>query len=87
MVGFSFTDGDPAGSSSLGSTPSTIPQASTSQLPSSSGIAGLSHVTTSGLPPVKLEERERKTNAMQILQLLCDSTLLQPYLYELLTLR
>ncbi|XP_013417985.1 E3 ubiquitin-protein ligase UBR5, partial [Lingula anatina] len=37
------------------------------------------------VPPVRLEEKERKTNSQQILKLICDSPVLQPYLFDLLS--
>ncbi|ESO86003.1 hypothetical protein LOTGIDRAFT_129991 [Lottia gigantea] len=37
------------------------------------------------LPPVKLDEKERRKNAVEILRVLCESSVLQPHLEELLT--
>ncbi|XP_013417983.1 E3 ubiquitin-protein ligase UBR5 isoform X2 [Lingula anatina] len=37
------------------------------------------------VPPVRLEEKERKSNSQQILKLICDSPVLQPYLFDLLS--
>ncbi len=37
------------------------------------------------MAPVKLEEKERRANALSILKLLCDSALLQPHLLQLLS--
>lgn len=43
--------------------------------------------STVSIPPVKLEEKERRVNAMAILRLLCDCPQLQRHLVELLSAR
>ncbi|XP_033727140.1 E3 ubiquitin-protein ligase UBR5-like isoform X1 [Pecten maximus] len=44
-------------------------------------------VSTISMAPVKLEEKERRTIAVQMLRLLCDSPALQPHLRDLLSAR
>ncbi|XP_062606641.1 E3 ubiquitin-protein ligase UBR5-like isoform X3 [Saccostrea cucullata] len=43
--------------------------------------------STVSIPPVKLEEKERRVNAMAILKILCECPQLQPHLVELLSAR
>ena len=43
--------------------------------------------STVSIPPVKLEEKERRVNAMAILKLLCECPQLQRHLVELLSAR
>ncbi|XP_055998190.1 E3 ubiquitin-protein ligase UBR5-like isoform X2 [Ostrea edulis] len=58
------------------------PQSSTHSVPLVSG-----EFSTVSIPPVKLEEKERRVNSMAILKVLCDCSQLQPHLVELLTAR
>lgn len=44
-------------------------------------------VSTVFMPPVKLEEKERRAIAGQMLKLLCESPALQPHLRDLLPAR
>ena len=55
---------------------------------------GMSHASfgppeysTVCIPPVKLDEKERRSKANQILKLLCESPVLQPHLQTLLSAR
>uniref|UniRef100_A0A0L8I213 UBR-type domain-containing protein n=1 Tax=Octopus bimaculoides TaxID=37653 RepID=A0A0L8I213_OCTBM len=51
----------------------------------STAIGNVQEHSTISMPPVKLEEKDRKYNALQILKLLCESPALQPHLLELLS--
>lgn len=51
----------------------------------SSAVGSIPEYSTTSMPPVKLEEKERKSNALQILKLLCESPALHPHLLELLS--
>ncbi|GAB1606363.1 E3 ubiquitin-protein ligase UBR5-like [Argonauta hians] len=51
----------------------------------SSAIGSVQEHSTISMPPVKLEEKDRKYNALQILKLMCESPALQPHLLELLS--
>ena len=67
----------------------------TPPIPSGGGVTGAS--TSSGstpvpapdsshqMAPVKLEDKERRSLAMAILKLLCDSPLLQEHMLDMLT--
>ena len=55
---------------------------------SSSGQAiPLLEFSTLSIPPVKMDEKERPNNALQILKLVCDSTVLKLHLRDLLSSR
>ncbi|XP_064596947.1 E3 ubiquitin-protein ligase UBR5-like isoform X2 [Liolophura sinensis] len=54
---------------------------------SSAGPSTLPDHSTFSMPPVKLEEKERRSNAVQILKLLCESAALKSHLLELLSAR
>jgi E3 ubiquitin-protein ligase EDD1 len=49
------------------------------------GPLGPTEYSTVSLPPVKMDEKERRNKANQILKLLCESPVLQPHLHTLLT--
>lgn len=51
----------------------------------SSAVGSLPEYSTIAMSAVKLEEKERKSNALQILKLLCESPALHPHLLELLS--
>ncbi|XP_046357083.2 E3 ubiquitin-protein ligase UBR5-like isoform X2 [Haliotis rufescens] len=65
----------------------SLSRQSSSSLPGSLNSLHLPEFSTVSVPPVRLEDKERRTNAGQILKLLCDSPLLQPHLVELLSSR
>ena len=52
---------------------------------SNMGPLGPTEYSTVSLPPVKMDEKERRNKANQILKLLCESPVLQPHLHTLLT--
>lgn len=53
----------------------------------SSGAGNSGEISTVGAGPVKLEDKERRSVGLQILRLLLDSRVCQPYLLGLLTAR
>ena len=63
--------------------PSLSRQSSSGQ----SSIPLLGEFSTLTVPPVKIEEKERPNYALQILKLICDSTVLKPHLRDLLSSR
>ena len=56
---------------------------------SSSGqsIPLLGEFSTVSIPPVKMDEKERPANALQILKIVCESPVLKPHLRDLLSSR
>ena len=63
--------------------PSLSRQSSSGQ----STIPFLGEFSTLTVPPVKMDEKERPNFALQILKLICDSTVLKPHLRDLLSSR
>ena len=62
--------------------PSLSRQSSSGQ---SSSLPLQSEFSTINIPAVKMEDRERPGNALQILKLVCDSPALKSHLRDLLT--
>ncbi|KAK3087035.1 hypothetical protein FSP39_000732 [Pinctada imbricata] len=54
---------------------------------SSTGPLMTGEFSSVSMPPVKMEEKERRSSAMQIIKLLCESTALQSHLKDLLSAR
>ena len=65
-----------------GERPSLSRQSSTGQ---SSMSNQASDISTVNIPAVKMEEKERPSYALQILKLVCESTVLKPHLRDLLS--
>ncbi|KAK6168099.1 hypothetical protein SNE40_021993 [Patella caerulea] len=56
-----------------------------SSSPALTSLSLQAELSTLSLPPVKLEDKERRRNAVEILRILCESSVLQPHLEQLLT--
>ena len=70
-----------ASTSGLGSTVSVT----SSVAPLVTPTTLLTDTSAQVLPPVRLEEKDRRSNAMATLKLLCESPVLLPHMLELLT--